>query len=350
MSFGSSKTKTSATTHQDPWGPTVEPLKAYVDKISSVGNLDITPDQMSAFAALKSNAAEGNPYTPQITNLADWSFGYDNAGQKSMVTDAYSSLQDSLSKYASGDYLDPMANPQIAAMLQTVGDDVQSRINRMFAGAGRDLSGANQTAVARGVTQAQLPLLLDQFNKQQQNQLGAAQTLFGAGTQTAGQLSDLDQILQAIRSTGLQLGDKALEARDYGANKILNLDQQIQQLPYENLALFGSLLLPAAGVGGDSSSQSKSKSSSFGLSLSDRRAKKNIAVVGYLLDGQPIYRFTYKDDENDVYCLGLMAQEVERAVPDAVHEVDGFKFVDYLAATDRAAEIAAGTKVIRGMH
>ena len=337
MSFGSSKTKTSSTTQQDPWGPTVEPLKAYIDKVSGVGNLDITPDQQTAFAALKSNAAEGNPFTPQIASLADWSLGYDNSPQKTIIGDAYSGLQDSLSKYASGDYLDPMSNPQIVAMMQSVGDDVQSRINQMFAGAGRDLSGANQQAVAKGVTAAQLPLLLDQFNKQQGLQVDAARSLFDAGTQTAGQMSDLDKLLQSIRTSGIAVGDKALEAKDYAANQILNLDQQIQQLPYENLALLGSLLLPAAGVGGDSSSKGTSKSSSVGISLSDRRAKDDIEVIGHLFDGQPVYRFTYKHDDLKVCQIGLMAQDVESVSPEAVHEIEGRKFVDYRAATNAAA-------------
>ena len=339
MSFGSSKSKTNTTSHSDPWAPTIDPLNAYIDKINGVGGLDITPDQQAAFKALKTNAAEGNPFTPQIGNLADWSLGYDNADQKKMVSDAFTGLQDQLGAYANGDYLDPMSNPQMAAMLQTVGDSVQARINRMFAGAGRDLSGANQGAVARGVTEAQLPLLLDQFNKQQGLQVDAAKALYGAGGDTAGQMSDLDTLLQSIRSAGIGFGDKALEAKDYAANQILNLDQQIQQLPYENLALYGSLLLPAAGLGGDSTGTSKSKTSGF--SISDALAKENIERVGTLDDGQAVYRFTYKADPDRRVHIGLLAQEVEAINPDAVAEFGGVKAVHYGKATDMAARINA---------
>lgn len=339
MSFGSSKSKTNTTSHSDPWAPTIDPAKAYIDKINAVGGLDITPDQQAAFKALKTNAAEGNPFTPQIGNLADWSLGYDTAPQKDIVSGAYSGLQDTLGKYANGDYLDPMSNPQMAAMLQTVGDDVQWRINQMFAGAGRDMSGMNQKAVAKGVTAAQLPLLLDQFNKQQGLQVDAARGLFDAGTQTANQMSDLDKLLQSIRTAGIGVGDKALEAKDYAANQILNLDQQIQQLPYENLALYGSLLLPAAGLGGDSTGTSKSKTSGF--SISDALAKENIERVGSLDDGQAVYRFTYKADPDKRVHIGLLAQEVEAINPDAVAEFNGVKAVHYGLATDTAARINA---------
>lgn len=69
--------------------------------------------------------------------------------------------------------------------------------------------------------------------------------------------------------------------------------------------------------------------------LSDARAKENIVRAGELYDGQPLYWFNYiGSPETD---LGLMAQDVERVIPDAVCEIDGLKHVDYALATERAA-------------
>jgi hypothetical protein len=344
MSFGSSKSKTStnSNTQTEPWAPSIGGLKGFINKAESIGNIDITPDQQLAFQTLKNSAAQGNPFTPDIAKLATDSFNYDNSGQGQGIKDAYATLQGQLGATANGQGVNPFDDPRMAEMLKTVGDDVQWRINRMFAGAGRDLSGANQGAVSRGVTQAQLPLLLDQFNRNQDRQTDAAKTLYGAAESGSGQQSQLDALMQSIRGQGVEFGNQALNAKNFAANTILDLDQQIQQLPYENLALLGSLLLPASGVGGTSATQgtSKSKSSGFGISLSDERAKDDIAQVGELVDGQPVYRFSYKDDPHGKIHIGLMAQDVEETHPEAVVELpSGYKGVDYGQATKDAAKM-----------
>jgi hypothetical protein len=71
------------------------------------------------------------------------------------------------------------------------------------------------------------------------------------------------------------------------------------------------------------------------FALSDRRLKQDVAAVGALHDGTPIYRFRYVGDP--AMRIGLMADDVEKVVPEAVHLIDGVKFVDYEAATERAA-------------
>jgi hypothetical protein len=71
------------------------------------------------------------------------------------------------------------------------------------------------------------------------------------------------------------------------------------------------------------------------FALSDRRLKQDVAAVGALHDGTPIYRFRYAGDP--AMRIGLMADDVEKVTPEAVHLIDGVKFVDYEAATERAA-------------
>lgn len=67
--------------------------------------------------------------------------------------------------------------------------------------------------------------------------------------------------------------------------------------------------------------------------LSDRRAKKDIHLIGELFDGTPVYRFRYKADPTNAVHVGLMAQDVEQTTPDAVIEHEGVKFVNYDMAT-----------------
>jgi len=71
------------------------------------------------------------------------------------------------------------------------------------------------------------------------------------------------------------------------------------------------------------------------FSLSDRRAKTDIKHVG-TVKGQNVYEYRYKS--GGPMQLGLMAQEVEKKVPDAVVTgSDGFKRVNYSKALSLGA-------------
>ncbi len=63
------------------------------------------------------------------------------------------------------------------------------------------------------------------------------------------------------------------------------------------------------------------------VAMSDRRLKENIKRIGRTPKGIPLYRFNYIGS-NTVY-IGPMADEVERAMPEAVRDIGGFKAVDY---------------------
>jgi hypothetical protein len=69
---------------------------------------------------------------------------------------------------------------------------------------------------------------------------------------------------------------------------------------------------------------------------SDIRMKENIEAIGWLPNGLPVYSWDYKPEfKDDEYCghgkfVGVMAQDVEKLIPDAVTtRSDGFKMVDY---------------------
>lgn len=60
---------------------------------------------------------------------------------------------------------------------------------------------------------------------------------------------------------------------------------------------------------------------------SDRRLKTDIKRVGELDSGLPVYTFRYKS--GGPVQMGVMAQDVEKTMPEAVHEMNGMKAVDY---------------------
>lgn len=63
-----------------------------------------------------------------------------------------------------------------------------------------------------------------------------------------------------------------------------------------------------------------------GIKYSDRRLKRNIVKVGTLPNGLGVYEFDYVWGEHQ---RGVLADEVERIMPEAVSERLGFKVVDY---------------------
>lgn len=60
--------------------------------------------------------------------------------------------------------------------------------------------------------------------------------------------------------------------------------------------------------------------------LSDVRAKENIKRVGTLLNGLPVYLFNYIGDKKRQ--ISVMAQDVEKIMPEAVKEISGWKMVN----------------------
>jgi hypothetical protein len=71
------------------------------------------------------------------------------------------------------------------------------------------------------------------------------------------------------------------------------------------------------------------------LALSDERMKHDKEKIGHLFDGQPVYRYHLGDGATQ---MGLLAQNVEKSHPEAVHETsNGIKMVNYDAATRDAA-------------
>jgi Chaperone of endosialidase len=72
--------------------------------------------------------------------------------------------------------------------------------------------------------------------------------------------------------------------------------------------------------------------------LSDERAKSDIKPVGKLFDGQNIYSYRYKGSDPRIQ-IGLLAQEVEDAHPDAVFDIGDLKGVNYDRATSFAADL-----------
>jgi hypothetical protein len=248
---GTSTGMTTGTTTRDPYAASKPMLEQFLAGISGLqGATGPTAGQSAAISELTANA--GNPYADKIGELAGTTLDFQ--GQSGMAKDAYTELDNRLRSTANGENLNFDNNPFIQDMLKRVSDDVALRTNAQFAAAGRDLSGYNSKAMAEGVTSAQLPILANLYNQEQARTDEAARTLYGAGAETAGRVQSLDSDALGVRSGGVELADAYTAARDAGATDRFNLETMLANIPYENMAKIGSMLLPTAGVGGSSSS------------------------------------------------------------------------------------------------
>lgn len=129
---------------------------------------------------------------------------------------------------------------------------------------------------------------------------------------------------------------------------------------WNNLMRYGSIIQPGAGIGGQSSTTTPDNrnigagliggglagaqlaglmgagagmtglgagaGALLGL-LSDRRFKTDITPVGQLTNGLTVYKYRYIT--GGPMCIGVMADEVKKVVPEAVVTRDGVDYVDY---------------------
>lgn len=116
---------------------------------------------------------------------------------------------------------------------------------------------------------------------------------------------------------------------DYMYNSAaLNNQNYATQMQQKNAAMGGLFGLGQAGILG---------AMKYGPAMfaSDRRLKRDIVDIGIRLgNGLKLYAYRYINDA--VERIGLMADDVAKIIPEAVHDIGGFKAVDYRMATGAA--------------
>jgi len=180
--------------------------------------------------------------------------------------------------------------------------------------------------------------------------MGAAGQLGSARAALAGQnLQSLNAQRQATAAAGAQAGVQANKANAAtslisGGGSLLNtgLDATGKQVgmanaPMDLYSKYASIVYGTPGSGGGNfagTQGSDNKSSSFGFNLSDRNAKQDIQKIGALENGINLYKYQYKPEFRDQWGhgpqIGVIAQEVELVMPEAVVSTDdGYKVVNY---------------------
>lgn len=344
----STPAKTESVSNSQPWSAATPLLQSIIGKYSGMST-DVSGNQANALANLNASAAGIPNFGSTGASGVQKLFSTDTAPQVGMIGQGYDALKANLGGTASGAELNPYETPGFGDALRTTMDDITKQVKGVYAGSGRDPSGAGSFAgsLGRGLTQGVSPLLQSQYNTNKQNQMNAAGTLYNASGTTANNITQqgqvpLQNILQGLQGAGMIPGLYTAP----GTAQLAAANAQ-QNLPFQNLQ---QLLTPALGLGalGTSSSGTSTATpandpmmnmiggglSLAGLLFSDERVKTDVEPVGELADGQTVYSYKYRGD--DTPQLGLIAQEVLEHRPDAVHSVGGVLAVDYDKATSRA--------------
>jgi hypothetical protein len=233
-----------------------------------------------------------------------------------------------LTSTLNGDYLGPNTNPWLKGNVDQAMDDVTGRVNSQFNNSNFG-STAHQETLQRGLGDVAESMYGGNYQAERGRQVGAIGM--------APSLANADYMdAQALQDVGAQR--QGLANQYLGNNQ--NVYNQSVQHPYDQLSRYASIVNPAAGYGGTSTMTSPNPNQRNGFAdllgvglsaagmfgFSDVRLKSNIERVGTHPLGVGVYEY----DKFGKRERGVMAQEVEQVLPEAVktHE-SGFRMVNY---------------------
>ena len=262
-------------------------------------------------------------------------------------------MQSQLTPYANGSMIGN--NPALQAQLAQIANDTTNQVNSAVRRGRPRIFGANQQALARGIAQGEAPVIAGQYNQDVANQLNAANSLYGAQNTTSG-------ILSGLKSAGVSpISGRASRHRRMRSMRRTIRRSSNWHWPNWRRAFRRRISAAGADRRSDRGAGSAKQRHHAGHATNVRRAtvrrdrarhrqsfqgsrlpidglKEDIEPVGTLFDGTPVYGYRYKGA--GAYHIGLMAQDVEKTNPDAVIEINGYKAVDYRAATEASRKIA----------
>ena len=245
--MGTSSSQQSQSSSNEPWIKAQPALQGILGGIQGqLGNYATNATEQGALGTLSQNAQNQPNYGGQVNQLAGQYLGGDPSG---LLRPGLQQYQQQLGGIANQNN-DPMQTPGMQGVLNTIRSDVGNSVNSQFAGAGRDLSGMNQQALARGISQGEAVPLLNQYNQNVQAQTGAAGSLYGAAGQTAGAIG-------ANQGQGVGYAGAGQQLQNAPAMAQLQAQAAMRGLPLNNLGMLENLTVPIAGLGGQSQGQAQ---------------------------------------------------------------------------------------------
>ena len=224
-------------------------------------------------------------------------------------------------------------------------------------GAAQATAGIGNQMYQQGANTASQQANLSQLGFGQGMAAGQAQQGLGAqqfGTGLAGSQAQMGAATNWLQNslTGgqAQMAGGTLQQQTQQATDQAYYNQFLQQqgYPFQVAQFLANIAMGTGALSGSTTSGGAGATSPQPY-FSDERLKENMDEIGKTHDGQPIYRYNYKGDPGGTQ-IGLSAQKTEEHHPGAVGSSQGFKTVDYKAATDDAVRKAGGGGLSAGMN
>jgi hypothetical protein len=251
---------------RSPWDASTPFLQQLLSRLSGTSS-SLTPTESSAISGLGSSGGYISQFLPQTTGLASSLLsGNATPDRTGILGGAYDTLKSQLTPTASGQFLDPNTNPFFRQTTNTITDDVQKRLESLYAGSGRDPAGAGSMPywMGRGVAEGVAPTFANVYEQERGNQLGAANQLFGGGASTAAGLSGLDQTKLGNMLQGLNVAGTGQQIASDPFNTMLAAEAQRRGIPLQTMQMLAQMGVPIAGLGGTTSQAGTQTGSIFG--------------------------------------------------------------------------------------
>src|SRR5436305_11425263 len=178
---GTTQTQEKQTSQQtQPWAPAQPVLTGILGNLGGI-NPQLTSTQSNAIQGLENNSGFLTQFGPQVSGITNNLLGGGGAvNQAGAISNNLNQYQSWATPYLNGSYLNPFNAPGFSDAYNTLKNDIRDQVNGQFAAAGRDLSGDNTQALARGETQGLGALINSEGNQLTQNQIGVANSLYNA--------------------------------------------------------------------------------------------------------------------------------------------------------------------------
>jgi len=224
-----------------PWQPSQQALSNIIMQLQGT---NAAPSGAQSNAVNKLTAASKG--LPNFGGTATNAVGTLTNGIPGMLQNNQNTVNNALLPQLSPNFTNPFTNPATQQMLDTINQQITKQVNDQFAGAGRDLSGMNTQSLARGLSQGEAAPLFQEYNTLLGLQQGAAGTVGNLALGTAGAAGN--SINAGLGAAGAQPGlalGPALQQLQAAMTK--------KNLGLSNISNVENMLLPIAGLGGQTS-------------------------------------------------------------------------------------------------
>lgn len=236
---------TSTSTQQSsstlaPYSPAAGTMNGILGSVGNLaGQTGVSPTSSNAINTAVNNGNTLN--TPLMSSALGLLNGGGANNNNGAISNNLSTLQNGIvGQTASGSNIGN--DTALTNELQAVGTNAANTVNSGFAAAGRSGSPGQSAAMGTAITNAEAPLIQNQYNTDTTNALNAANTEYGAGNTTYGMLNANQAQADANQTAGATQG----QAAQTNQSNIIAADQDNFNIPASQYQTLLGMVSPVA--------------------------------------------------------------------------------------------------------